>query len=152
MSLLTNSIKHYRIYTQMKASNTERDRIIKKLRTLLSEEKGIYFAFIHGSFLSGADFKDIDIAVYLDASTLKKIDSIEYELKSSIRLEKYIDNPIDVKILNEAPLGFRYHSTRGYLLFSHDELIREEFLCRTWSEYFDFKPVSKIYIKEVARA
>jgi len=135
----------------MKNGNMERDLIIKKLRSLLSEEKGIYFAFIHGSFLSGADFKDIDIAVYIDDSTLKKIDCIDYELKLSLRLEKYIGNPIDVKILNEAPLGFRYHSTRGYLLFSHEELIREEFLCRTWSEYFDFKPVSKIYIKEVAR-
>lgn len=130
----------------------KRDLIIKKLRSLLSEEKGVCFAFIHGSFLRGADFKDIDIAVYLDDSTLKKIDCIDYELKLSLRLEKYIDNPIDVKILNEAPLSFRYHSTRGYLLFSHNELIREEFLCRTWSEYFDFKPVSKIYIKEVSRA
>jgi len=136
---------------QMKTSNTESDRIIKKLRTLLSEEKGIYFAFIHGSFLSRADFKDIDIAVYLDDSTLKKINLIEYELRWSLRLEKYLGIRIDVKILNEAPLSFRYHSTRGCLLFSHDELIREEFLCRTWSEYFDFKPVSKIYIKEVAR-
>ncbi len=136
---------------RMKNGNMEGDLIIKKLRSLLSKEKGIYFAFIHGSFLSGADFKDIDIAVYLDDSTLKKIDRIDYELKLSLRLEKYVDKPIDVKILNEAPLGFRYHSTRGYLLFSHDEFIREEFLCRTWSEYFDFKPVSKIYIKEVAR-
>ena len=65
---------------------------------------------------------------------------------------RFIPIEKDVKILNEAPLSFRYHSTRGYLLFSHDELIREEFLCRIWSEYFDFKPVSKIYLKEVAGA
>ncbi len=55
MSLLTNPIKHYRIYTQMKTSNTERDLIIRKLRSLLSEEKGIYFAFIHGSLRKSQD-------------------------------------------------------------------------------------------------
>lgn len=33
-----------------------------------------------------------------------------------------------------------------------DDSIREEFLCRTWSDYFDFKPVSRIYLKEISDA
>ena len=40
----------------------------------------------------------------------------------------------------------------GQMILDGDEAIREDFLCRTWSEYFDFKPVSKIYLREAIGA
>ena len=133
----------------MKAKEVNKQKIIHKLKNLLEEEEIFIFAYLHGSILGEDEYNDVDIALYLDEKAVKKIDPVDFEISYSLRLEKYLNVPIDVKILNYAPLSFRYHATRRYLLFSRDDLIREEFLCRTWSEYFDFKPVSKIYLREI---
>ena len=133
----------------MKTKEVNKQKIIHKLKNVLEEEEIFIFAYLHGSILSEDEFKDLDIALYLDEKAAKKIDPINFEISYSLRLEKYLNLPVDVKILNCTPLSFRYHATRGYLLFSRNDLIREEFLCRTWSEYFDFRPVSKIYLKEI---
>jgi predicted nucleotidyltransferase len=52
--------------------------------------------------------------------------------------------PIDMKILNGAPLSFRYAVSCGRLLFGKDQRALEEFLTSTWRDYFDFKPVANI--------
>lgn len=133
----------------MKIQEIDKQKIMRKLQNLLSKEEIIIFAYSHGSFLKENEFNDVDIALYLDEKIAKKINPVDIEISHSLKLEKYLTVPVDIKILNCAPLSFRYHASRGYLLFSRDELIREEFLCRTWGEYFDFKPVSKIYLKEI---
>lgn len=132
----------------------EKDKleIIKKLKDVLSIEKEILFAYLHGSFLSEEKFEDVDIALYLEEEAIKNIDPLEKEILLALKLEKVIKKKVDIKILNFSPLSFRYNATSGYLLFSLDENKREEFLCRTWSEYFDFLPVSKIYFQEVLGA
>ena len=123
--------------------------IIKKIREHLSLRKEILFAYLYGSFLEGKDFKDIDVGIYLDEEKLTKIDSIDYEITLSLSLQKEIKIPFDVKIINLAPLSFKYHVTLGYLLFCRDEAKREEFLCHTWMLYFDFLPAAKNYLREV---
>jgi len=40
-------------------------------------------------------------------------DLLEYELSLSSVLEGMIRLPVDVKILNQAPIAFRYEVTRG---------------------------------------
>jgi len=129
-----------------------KQKVIQKLKSILFEEEKVIFAYLHGSFLSEDEFNDIDIALYLAEKRAKKIDPVDFEISLSLRIEKYIKIPVDVKLLNFAPLSFRYHTSHGYLLFSRDDLIREEFLCRTWSEYFDFKPIAKIYLMEYLSA
>ncbi|MBN1273017.1 MAG: nucleotidyltransferase domain-containing protein [Candidatus Aminicenantes bacterium] len=114
----------------------------------MSQNKTIIFAYLHGSFLEKENFNDIDIAVYLDKKTEVNSDPAGLEISLSLELEKCTQHPIDVKILNTAPLSFCYHATKGKLILSQDENTREEFLCRTWNAYFDFKPVSKIYLQE----
>lgn len=133
-----------------KANNKQ--KLIQRLKKILLKEKNIIFAYLLGSFVDEDKFHDIDIAIYLDDRTLKKVSQIDFEISFSIKLEKDIKVPVDSKILNDAPLSFRYHATRGQLLLSRDDSIREEFLRRTWGEYFDFLPVSKIYLKEIAGA
>lgn len=114
----------------------------------MSQNRTIIFAYVHGSFLEQENFNDIDIAVYLDNKTEANSDPAGLEISLSLELESRIQHPIDVKFLNAAPLSFRYHATKGRLILSRDENTREEFLCRTWSAYFDFMPVSKIYLQE----
>ncbi len=132
----------------------ERDRkkLTQRLKEILINEENILFAYLHGSFLSEEEFNDIDIALYLDEKTAKEIEPVDFELSLSLKIEKSLKVPVDIKILNYAPLGFRYQVTKGYLLVSHLDSKREEFLCKTWSEYFDFQPVAKIYLEEVLSA
>lgn len=127
----------------------KKTEVIQRLKEIIAKQKGILFAYLHGSFLSEDRFNDIDIAVYLSKKMSRSINPFDFENGLALEIDKALNLRIDVKILNFAPLCFNYRVTHGMLLFSRDELVREEFLCRTWSEYFDFLPVSGIYLKEV---
>jgi predicted nucleotidyltransferase len=126
--------------------------IIGILSQTLSQKNEILFAYLHGSFLESKTFQDIDVAVYLEETTKHDINIIEYEIALSLLVEKQLRMAADVKALNWAPLSFRYNVSRGLLLLSRDELKREDFLCATWMEYFDFLPISKAYVREVLSA
>lgn len=126
--------------------------IIGILSQTLSQKNEILFAYLHGSFLESKTFQDIDVAVYLEETTKHDINIIEYEIALSLLVEKQLRMAADVKALNWAPLSFRYNVSRGLLLLSRDELKREDFLCATWMEYFDFLPISKAYVREVLNA
>ena len=126
--------------------------IIGILSQTLSQRNEILFAYLHGSFLESKTFQDIDVAVYLEETTKHDINIIEYEIALSLLVEKQLRMAADVKALNWAPLSFRYNVSRGLLLLSRDELKREDFLCATWMEYFDFLPISKTYVREVLSA
>jgi len=136
----------------MNKNEIDKQKIVRKLRYFLLKEKNILFAYLHGSFVDGNQFNDIDISIYLDERGSKKINHADFEISFSLSLEKAINIPVDVKILNNSPLSFRYHATKGHLLLSRDDSTRAEFLRRTWNEYLDFLPVSKIYLEEIGRA
>lgn len=128
------------------------DKVIKKISEILSAKDEVLFTYLYGSFIEKEIFKDIDIALYLDEKMINEIDIVDYEIDLSLQIEKELKIPVDVKIINFAPLSFRYSVSCGFLLFSRDESKREEFLCNTWKEYFDFLPIAKIYLKEVLSA
>jgi predicted nucleotidyltransferase len=136
----------------MKKTEINFGRTVQKLKDFLSERDEVVFAYIHGSFVQGEEFQDVDVAVFVADGAPRSTDDIEYEISLSLRLEKELGLPVDVKILNNAPLAFRYHASRGTLLLTRDESVREDFLDRTWSEYFDFLPLSRIYQDELTRA
>ncbi|OGF67200.1 MAG: hypothetical protein A2Y62_09420 [Candidatus Fischerbacteria bacterium RBG_13_37_8] len=128
------------------------DKNIEKIIVdYFNEKEEILFAYLHGSFMQGQSYNDIDIALFLDEDKTAYIDQVDYGINASIELEKKLRKTIDVKVLNGASLSFRYHATGGKLLFSKNELLREEFLCRTWMDYFDFQPFAIKYLKEVMR-
>ena len=126
---------------------------VRKLKDFLSRQAGVVFAYLHGSFVQGEEFRDVDLAVFLDDRATRTTDDVEYEISLSLKIEKeLVGLPVDVKILNHAPLSFRYHASQGLLLLTRDESTRESFLNRTWSEYFDFQPLSRIYLEDLTRA
>lgn len=122
---------------------TEENRlkIIHELKGFFEDRMEIIFAYIHGSFAEGLPFTDIDVAVYVDESTVSKDNAIDYGLSISSEAElKTRITPLDVKVLNYAPVGFKFYATKGLLLFSKDEEVRCGFLERTWKKYFDLLP------------
>jgi len=84
--------------------------------------------------------------VFVDEGKLSRKEALEYEITSALELEKIIKLPVDIKIINFAPLRFKYEITKGEVIFSRDENKRYEFLEKTWQEYLDFKQIEKKFI------
>ena len=130
-------------------SKKRKKRIGDVLGPLLARRKEVMFAYLYGGFLSAAWFRDIDIAVFVDEMEIEKKDAMDYEISLSLDLEKELHLPVDVKVLNYAPLSFRYEVTKGEAIFSRDEEVRFTFLEETWHRYLDFAPVERQFIEEM---
>jgi len=132
-------------YFQISASNKK--IIMERLRDHLKKKPNLLFAYVYGSFVMADKFRDIDIAVYL-----KQIPStpLHVELELETELGNIIKNYlVDVRILNNAPLSFRYNVIKsGKPIVVVDDDARTDFEEATLSNYFDFSPFRKMYLKE----
>ncbi|HEU5319448.1 MAG TPA: nucleotidyltransferase domain-containing protein, partial [Methylomirabilota bacterium] len=108
----------------------------------------IVLAVLHGSFLRGGPYRDVDVAVWLDPGRLSRADRFRYALALSVDLHLQLGRPIDVRVLNDAPLAFRYHALRGRPLVTRDETFLDELRARTWDDYLDFRPFARQYLRE----
>jgi hypothetical protein len=57
-------------------------------------------------------------------------------------VERQVEHPIDVRVLNWAALGFRYAASGGNPLFAKDKVLWYNFQEETWNEYLDLAPLS----------
>jgi hypothetical protein len=88
------------------------------------------------------------VAVWLDAARLSRDERYRYALDLSVCLHVQLRCPIDMRVLNDAPLAFRYHALRGRPLVTRDEEFLDELRARTWDDYFDFQPFARQYLRE----
>lgn len=121
----------------------DKNTVIKKLKSLFEKKESILFSFIHGSFLENRGFNDVDVTIYVDEEKISRGDALDYELGLSAELEEIIKLPVDVKVLNYAPLGFQYHATKGKLLTSNDDDFMADKVAEIRIFYLDFKPTSE---------
>jgi predicted nucleotidyltransferase len=129
----------------------DRKAILDTVGELIGTRSEIVFAYAHGSFVSEGAFRDLDIAVWVDPSLAGAQDPLDYEVGLSLALERKVRLPVDVKRLNEAPLGFRYHACRGILILSRDDEVRIAWIERVRDQYWDFEPVARRHLREVLR-
>jgi len=131
-------------------SRPEPDR--EELRACLARElearPEIVLAVLHGSFERGEAFRDIDVAVWLDPTGCSKSERFRYALDLSVQLRFVLGHPADVHVLNDAPLGLRYHALGGSPQVVRDPALLDELRARTWDEYFDFQPFARRYLRE----
>ncbi|MHB1418562.1 MAG: type VII toxin-antitoxin system MntA family adenylyltransferase antitoxin [Bacillota bacterium] len=125
----------------------EYELILRELKTVLAEDVTVIFAYLHGSFLGQGKFSDIDIAVFLKVDD---VDLLSHELKLEEKLDGRVPFPVDVRLLNRAPLSFRYTVLKdGLRLADKNENLRVDFETATISQYFDFLPFRRRYLKDV---
>ncbi|MDY6951838.1 MAG: nucleotidyltransferase domain-containing protein [Thermodesulfobacteriota bacterium] len=131
-----------------RAGYEKRGKIVETIKAVLESKPNVVFAFLHGSFLSESAFRDIDVGVFLASEDHSG--DLDIELGLSQELEDSLDAgfPVEVKIVNKAPLSFRFHTIRGQLLFARDEDILVDFMTTTAKHYLDFAPLRHRYIKE----
>ncbi len=131
-----------------------RDDVRRQLLTALEQRQEILFAYLHGSFLDeDLPYHDVDVAVYLKPTWASGPDLFEYEMTLSVDLTLALHIPVDVHVLNEAPLGFQ-HSVfhRGEILFIRDsdgDSRLTDLIERVGLAYMEFSYYVWEYLREV---
>lgn len=128
----------------------ERQGALQPIVTRLAQRPEILAVVLYGSFLKSETFRDIDLALLVDEQKLLPEQFLDYELDRLGELARLSKFPLDIRIVNRAPVLFRYAVTQGQVLFCRDARIWVEFCERTWGEYLDFEPVARRYIEELA--
>jgi len=139
-------------------SPAERAAILDVLGVALGTEPDVAFAYVHGSFLTERPFRDVDVGVGLapgdEAGWERQIrlaETLEEAIASSPAPGPAL--PVDVRVLNRAPLGFCYQVLlRGELVFSRDEALRVRWVARVVGRYLDLKPLRERALKEAMTA
>jgi predicted nucleotidyltransferase len=135
----------------VESDESERAALLVTLRSELLARPEIVFACLHGSFLSGGPYRDIDVAIWLDPSQVARDDRARYALDLSVALHLKLRRPVDVRALNDAPLAFRYHALNGQALVVRDGEFLDETRARAWDDYLDFLPFARRYLREALR-
>lgn len=73
------------------------------LADVLGQENDVSFAYLFGSFIEERRFHDIDVGIYVTAAARAPVDR---SLDLAARLSRAAGYPVDVRVLNDAPLTF----------------------------------------------
>lgn len=132
-------------------SPVEKQQIVEIIINALKPREEIKFAFIYGSFYDpqgdNLPFRDIDVGVYTQGINEKT--AVYYEFDLSEQLSTLVKMPVDVRVINFAPLTFQFHVVRGQLIIDNDEDPRCEFMEHVARHYLDMKP---LYIRAIKEA
>lgn len=137
---------------------TAREPISRALAAALREQPDVAFAYLHGSCVTERPYRDVDVAVYLAPEAeagwerhMELAKTLEEAIASSPALDPA--PPVDVRVLNRAPLGFCYQVLlRGKLLCSRDDALRVPWVAHVVSRYLDLKPLRLRALKEAMTA
>ena len=109
----------------------------------------IHFAILYGSAAEDRFFGDLDIGLFVDRALVTTSSEVDYVFTIADEFEQVAPCSVDVRVINDAPLPFRYNVSRGIPLVINDKEVFYHFLERTWDEFLDFKPVAIQYLKEL---
>lgn len=127
-----------------------REAIIAALQNVLEDEHDVVLGYLHGSLARDeAHVGDADVGLLLegDPSNEECLDR-ELALEQSIN-ESVQGLPIDVRILNHAPVTFRFAVIRdGHVLLSRSPRTRGDFEEGTLALYLDYKHHLDTYRRE----
>ncbi|KYH36452.1 MAG: DNA polymerase III subunit beta [Candidatus Bathyarchaeota archaeon B24] len=104
-------------------SPSERSQIVERLRRVLKSKDEVVFAVVFGSFLTNPVFHDLDLGVYVKGSP-DILDSAVYAEKLSVELTKRLSLPVDVVVLNHAPMWLRLRALKGKVVVDRDPMLR----------------------------
>ena len=128
----------------------QKKNIMKDIVSALTKHDEIVLAYVFGSFVQSDKFSDIDLGILIK----EKLDTpMDMELNLEIALEDIVHYPVDVRILNHAPISFCQNVIRhGRVVLERDANLRANFTGNILKQYFDFAPFRRRYLKEVSNA
>ena len=122
-----------------RTNREERQRIEQCLAAELATDRSVAFAYLYGSYVESQPFHDIDVGAYLENVRAERLSATALDLAR--RLSDTARIPVDVRILNVAPVSFLFHVLRGQLVFCRDDAVLAEVMERTISRYLDIAPL-----------
>ena len=134
-----------------KFTKPQKERLTEQIISYLtSEYEEITVVYLFGSFATGEFYSDIDIGIVTKVNPVK---ALKFELDLEIRLEKIVGCPVDVRVLNYAPLSFCQNVIRqGTVIIDYNPDYRADYEGRILKQYFDFAPFRQRYLQEVSNA
>jgi len=127
-----------------------KNKLCAVLKKALLKRNEIIFAYLHGSYLDGSLYNDVDIALYFDEKKIDHKEIPEYCERLNLELSELIRFVVDVHALNRAPVGF-LHSVfkHGRILFSKNDELRSDLLESTSMEIMDYYELSLENIRDM---
>jgi hypothetical protein len=138
-------------YKKHRLNKNEKDLLIERIRSFLEHNHPeIVAAYLFGSFTEEGGFSDIDIGILMRSAVQNPLD-LEFKLEN--HLERVVNLPVDVRLLNHAPLSFCFSVIRNKkIIIDRDSDFRADFESYTLKKYFDFAPFRRRYLAEVEDA
>ncbi len=129
----------------------DKKKLKETFKNLGRKYPSIQLAYLHGSYVQGrpTSFSDVDIALVLDDSALKKgCWDLEMDIEYFLE-ETFKGFDFDVRAMNKAPLDFQGKViTEGERLYVARDLFRADYEEKMRKLYFDFKPFVDAYCNE----
>jgi len=141
----------HKISKSYSLNRSEKEKIIEVISSCLSNQyEKVITAYLFGSFLQSMSFKDIDIGIIV---TKNLSHLLSFELETEGKLQSIIKYPVDVRVLNQAPISFSQNVIRtGRIIIDKDPNLRADFETRILKQYYDFSPFQRRYLREVMNA
>jgi predicted nucleotidyltransferase len=118
--------------------NIDRLKLVGTIVSQLEKEHNLAFAYLYGSAVEQQSVHDIDIGLYYESTdslpTSDQMLTLAHQLSSALHI------PVDVRILNHAPLSFLFHTLHGQLLTCQHPDLHATILEQTAREYLDIAP------------
>ena len=112
-----------------------KEELIKNISNTLTGIEHLVFAYIYGSFIEGGSFRDIDVAIY----STSPASELDFESDLSYELTEKAAYPVDVRMINNAPVAFQMAVLRnGRLILSREEDVRTGFIENVSSRYREY--------------
>jgi len=124
--------------------------IIRKIREVLGSLPSLRVAYIYGSFLSREDFRDIDIALLIDAEPDNE-HTLTYAAGAGDLCEKALGfrYECDVRVLNDEPCWFQFEViSSGKTIYIRNEEDRITFETQVLIQYQDMKYTYDLFDRE----
>jgi hypothetical protein len=126
----------------------ERARVVATLASALADESPVVFAVLYGSFATADAFHDVDVGIHLGTEQPGHL----FGSHLAQRLSEQVGYPVDVRVLNGAPVSFLFHALRGQVLLSRDDDLLGDVMERTMQRYFDVAPLLRHSAREAFAA
>jgi predicted nucleotidyltransferase len=137
----------------------QKRRLIAAMAEALGRYPQVAFAFLYGSLLERSDVRDIDLGIYLEPTAQELCEGLwTFEGSLGTQLERAVDGvagapiPVDVRVVNRAPLPAQFAVLSGELVYlaDVDEFARVvEFVV---PRYLDLEPLRERALREVLSA
>lgn len=130
----------------------DRERVAERRRllaVLLEQRAEVVFAYLHGSVLEGLPYHDLDVGLYLEPGHPAAGAPYDYEMQVAVELTQALHFPVDVRVLNRAPLGFQHSVVQGELLLVRDGDRLADYIEDVARRYTEFAQLGHAYLVEV---